>query len=60
MNKNISYMQPELSYLRYEFRYFFLKPLLYMTRNRPGHTLPNTRQYAVSFVRQMFGKNLTI
>ena len=31
-----------------------------MTSNRPGHTLPNTRRYAVSFERQMLGKNVII
>ena len=31
-----------------------------MTSNRPGHTLPNTRRYAVSFERQMLDKNVII
>ena len=55
-----SYMQLGLSYLRYELRWFPLKLLMCKTNNRPGHTLPNTRRYAVSFVRQMLGKNVII
>ena len=37
-----------------------MKLLMCMTSNRPGHTLPNTRRYAVSFERKIIGKNVII
>ena len=59
-NNNMFYMQSGLSYLRYELRLFPLKLLICKTSHRPGHTLPNTRRYAVSFERQMLVKNVMV